>query len=292
MPAHVGAGVPANINKHRGLSSRGYDVALGRCNHLYSVAALTNAAGSVVERYRYSTFGERTVLAADGVTTRAASNYGQQIGFTGRYEDKETKLWYFRARYYSGSLGRFVSRDPLEYIDGMGLYAGYFMPNNTDPYGLAKKCCTKWAKRRTILNYPETQQGRFDCMLDRFKMGGDLEMAIYEGILALGLRTGGSFADIIKSPGLKAHLSRGSHVLGWTLITKMLNNFGNAGIWCREEKCIKTTGFIYVTRRYSTFNPCRLLWDDYISEECPSGSDEVETNKDGEAWRPGSVDPP
>jgi RHS repeat-associated protein len=105
-------------------------------NHLYSLAALTDNAGAVVERYRYDGNGQRTVLAADGVTIRAASAHGNQRGFTGRYLDKETGLWCFRARQYSGSLGRFISRDPTEYVDGMSLYAAYFIPNALDPTGL------------------------------------------------------------------------------------------------------------------------------------------------------------
>jgi len=60
-----------------------------------------------------------------------------EFGFTGRYLDKETGLYYFRARYYSGSLGRFVSRDPLEYVDGTLLYMAYFVPNLADPSGMA-----------------------------------------------------------------------------------------------------------------------------------------------------------
>jgi RHS repeat-associated protein len=106
-------------------------------NHLYSVAALTDNTGAVVERYRYDTFGNRTVLAPDGVMTRAASSYNQQIGFTGRYLDKETGLWYFRNRYYSGTLGRFIGRDPLGYVDGASLYGSYFVPNQLDWNGLA-----------------------------------------------------------------------------------------------------------------------------------------------------------
>ncbi len=104
-------------------------------NHLYSVAALTNQTGGVVERYRYDTYGQRTVLAADGVTTRAASAYNQQVGFTGRTLDKETGLWYYRTRMYSAQLGRFISRDEQEYQDGFDLYASFFVPNDTDPFG-------------------------------------------------------------------------------------------------------------------------------------------------------------
>ena len=48
------------------------------------------------------------------------------IGFTGRHLDSETGLYYFRARYYDTEQGRFISRDPAGYVDGMGLYNGYF----------------------------------------------------------------------------------------------------------------------------------------------------------------------
>ena len=39
------------------------------------------------------------------------------------------------ARYYHAELGRFLSRDPIGYVDGMNLYRGYFVPNDTDATG-------------------------------------------------------------------------------------------------------------------------------------------------------------
>ena len=42
---------------------------------------------------------------------------------------------YFRARYYDTATGEFISHDPLEYVDGMSLYRGYFAPGGSDPYG-------------------------------------------------------------------------------------------------------------------------------------------------------------
>jgi len=51
----------------------------------------------------------------------------------------ETGLFYARARMYSAGLGRFSSRDPYGYIDGLNLYEGYFAPNLLDPSGL--ECC-------------------------------------------------------------------------------------------------------------------------------------------------------
>ena len=51
-------------------------------NHLYSVSAMTDGSGAVVERYRYDAYGKRTVTNAAG-TPISASTIGQQRGFTG-----------------------------------------------------------------------------------------------------------------------------------------------------------------------------------------------------------------
>ena len=84
----------------------------------------------------YDAYGRQTVLANNGVVAYKPSDYGQFVGFTGRYHDWETGLQYFRARYFDNSLGRFIGRDPLGYVDGRGLYGAYLVPNGIDPFGL------------------------------------------------------------------------------------------------------------------------------------------------------------
>jgi hypothetical protein len=37
---------------------------------------------------------------------------------------------------YSTERGRFLQRDPIGYVDGLNLYAAYFVPNDVDPTGL------------------------------------------------------------------------------------------------------------------------------------------------------------
>jgi RHS repeat-associated protein len=104
-------------------------------NHLYSVAALTDSTGAVVERYKYDAYGKQGIMNTNGTVSYCPSDYGNFVGFTGRYHDWETGLVYFRARYYDTGLGRFIGRDPKEYINGMGLYGAYYVPNNLDPSG-------------------------------------------------------------------------------------------------------------------------------------------------------------
>ena len=109
-------------------------------NQQWSVTALVdNADGAVVERYAYDHFGKRKVMDRDGQPlSDNISDFKNPYGYTSRRHDLDTGLMYFRARYYDPNTGEFISRDPLEYVDGMSLYRGYFVPGATDPSGLIK----------------------------------------------------------------------------------------------------------------------------------------------------------
>jgi RHS repeat-associated protein len=89
-------------------------------NTLWSVHALTDAVGDVVERYTYDAYGALTVM--DPLFVPLSSAPFAYFTFTGREYDAETGLYHYRARTYGAALGRFYSRDPLGYVDGMNLF--------------------------------------------------------------------------------------------------------------------------------------------------------------------------
>ena len=103
---------------------------------LGSVVALTSgnagSMGNTVEVYEYDVYGRVGALDAD---------HPNRFMFTGREFDKETGLYYYRARYYNPQIGRFLQTDPIGYGDGTNWYA--YCANNgvnaTDPFGFAKK---------------------------------------------------------------------------------------------------------------------------------------------------------
>jgi RHS repeat-associated protein len=66
------------------------------------------------------------------ITSSALNN---RYIYTGREWDNGLNLCYFRARWYDGTIGRFVARDPLGFVDGHLLYAAYFHTKHTDPLG-------------------------------------------------------------------------------------------------------------------------------------------------------------
>ena len=88
----------------------------------YNILGLTDSSGGVVERYAYTPYGERHVLAPDGVTAHLASIDGNTLGHQGLMHDNESRLISNRFRYRSSGFGRWCSRDLAHYIDGFNSY--------------------------------------------------------------------------------------------------------------------------------------------------------------------------
>jgi RHS repeat-associated protein len=103
-------------------------------NRVFNVAGLSDSSGNIAELYAYTPYGD--VLTFNGsLGALTTSALGNTTLFTGRTLDSETGLHYFRARYLT-SWG-FISRDPLQYINGASLYLAYFaVILGDDPSGL------------------------------------------------------------------------------------------------------------------------------------------------------------
>jgi len=104
-------------------------------DHLGSVVAVTDESGDVVLTRTYDPFGKLTSGAS-----------AEGFSYTGREWEPDTGLFYYRARFYDASLGRFISEDPTRFAADTNLYR--YVLNNplvyNDPFGWAAAavvCC-------------------------------------------------------------------------------------------------------------------------------------------------------
>jgi len=93
-----------------------------------SIIMITSQMGGVISQYSYTPSGESTSVNATN------------FAFTGQHFDPELALYYFKTRYYSPKLGRFLQPDPVGYGGGsLNLYdyASNDPLNLSDPVGLS-----------------------------------------------------------------------------------------------------------------------------------------------------------
>jgi RHS repeat-associated protein len=93
-------------------------------DRLRNVVATADTTGTVTSRYKYSPFGD-----SSGLT-------GTIQGFTGQRFDPEMQLYYFKRRYYSPKLGRFLQPDPAKSGFNLYRYVNNDPANYVDPEGL------------------------------------------------------------------------------------------------------------------------------------------------------------
>ena len=97
---------------------------------LGSTTSLTNSAGTIAGTYSYDAFGNLSASTGGLVNS---------YRYTAREFDPETSLYYYRARYYDQSIGRFLNEDPIGFEGGSNYY-GYALANPlsfVDPEGLS-----------------------------------------------------------------------------------------------------------------------------------------------------------
>jgi RHS repeat-associated protein len=112
------------------------------------VAALTSAAGVVLDQVTYDAYGR---------PSETHGSIGNPYLFTGRRYDPEAGMLYYRARYHQPAVGRFIQRDPIGmWVAGINLGNGYAYVGNQpvtwlDPLGLTPNGgyeeFWKWVKR-------------------------------------------------------------------------------------------------------------------------------------------------
>ena len=87
----------------------------------FDPTSVVSTAGAVLERYRFSAFGLRTVMDADW-EDRSGSNHSFEYAFHGQFLDPETDFYNYGYRYYSSQVGRWISKDPIGEQGGVNIY--------------------------------------------------------------------------------------------------------------------------------------------------------------------------
>jgi RHS repeat-associated protein len=108
-------------------------------NANWDVTAIANGSGVVVERYAYDMFGPTSIYDVSYATTRASSLYSWSHFFQGALTDNVNGFHSFRNRQESPSLSRWLTNDPLGFVDSANLY----ISDNNNPVNVTDPSGTK-----------------------------------------------------------------------------------------------------------------------------------------------------
>ncbi len=103
-------------------------------DRLGSIRQQVQTDGTILNEINYNSFGN--------VVTETNPSAGDRFKYTGREYDDLTGLYYYRARWYDATTGKFLSEDPLGFAAGdynLSRYVSNDPTNAIDPSGLDEK---------------------------------------------------------------------------------------------------------------------------------------------------------
>jgi|APSaa5957512622_1039677.scaffolds.fasta_scaffold03975_2 RHS repeat-associated protein len=130
---------------------------------LGNVTHMMDASGSAVLELTYDVYGTCVTTGTTDTVYR----------FTGRRCDEETGLYYYRARYYSPQLGRFLQPDPIAWHSGDPNFYSYVRNNPVnmvDPLGMrgtVSKGRRKWDPIGNFISQAQSHFGRRDLNIHK-----------------------------------------------------------------------------------------------------------------------------
>jgi RHS repeat-associated protein len=249
-------------------------------DHLYSPVVRYNMVGGVAERYEYDAYGAVQVMNSSYVAINE-STVRNSITFTGReldvLDNGSLKIMYYRARYYDPQTGRFMQRDPKDYIDSMCLYEYVCSKPLTqfDPYGDRSQpgngdngiVCNKI---RSIVdrieNLPEGSGARIDAINELYSLlsKGGLKYPLAAGAMQHWLS--GTNEDYTLS---KSDLTKDSGIAA--LIDSVLKNgkpgCESEGSKAASQQVTPSNKDLYYATGTFTLN-AEMTWTDDCSSSC------------------------
>ena len=156
---------------------------------LGSTRLLTDEDGATTAEISYTPYGKATSSGTDDTT----------FLFTGREDDGASNLDYYRTRYYSPEIGRFISEDSIGLGGGVNQYAYVTGDpvNNNDPLGLFFNTV-----HATCFHAPELCTEIFGQMFDNVgTISGDACVQQQTNAISSGLGQMGMVAGLAKARG-------------------------------------------------------------------------------------------
>jgi uncharacterized delta-60 repeat protein/RHS repeat-associated protein len=151
----------------------------------YNVSSIADVFGNVIERYEQEPYGTFVVLDADWTLDADGSDFDWRRVHQGLEYDALSGLYYVRHRWLSGVLGRWMSQDPLGYVDGMSLYQAMLSSPHSfiDPTGLAARQVAAWNFDKHKVNDSYLLTDQQGLVRDKYRLNLSFEVPKFNSVV-------------------------------------------------------------------------------------------------------------